>query len=445
MAEVAEPILKRIMPHSTEAEQSVIGGMVIDPQSISMISEIIPDGEMFYNRSYGAVYDAMLELHKEGRAIDIVTLQDKLKEKNVPSEVSSLEFIRDLITSVPTSANVKHYANIVAEKSTLRDLIRVTEDITNSCYQGKENLTDLLEETEKKVFKIAQRRNMGELVPIDQVVMESLEMIEKAAKTTGDVTGLATGFIDLDHKTAGLQPGNLVLIAARPAMGKTSFVLSLAKNVVTNLKKPLVMFSLEMSKAELVNRLLSMDSKVDSQKFKTGQLTEGDWESLIESGGNIGNSPLILDDTSTTIGEIRSKCRKLKLEKDIQLVIIDYLQLMNGSGKSDSRQQEISEISRALKLMAKELKVPVIALSQLSRQVEGRPDHRPMLSDLRESGAIEQDADVVLFIYRDAVYHPDTDKKNIAEIIISKQRSGPIGTVELAWLPEYTQFGNLAR
>ena len=235
------------------------------------------------------------------------------------------------------------------------------------------------------------------------------------------------------------------MIAARPAMGKTSFVLSLAKNVILNLRKPIVMFSLEMSKAELVNRLLSMDSKVDSQKFKTGQLNEGDWESLIESGGNIGNSPLILDDTATTIGEIRSKCRKLKMENDIQLVIIDYLQLMNGNGRTDSRQQEISEISRALKLMAKELKVPVIALSQLSRQVESRPDHRPMLSDLRESGAIEQDADVVLFIYRDEVYNKDSDKKGVAEIIIAKQRSGPIGTVELAWLPEYTQFGNLAR
>ncbi len=445
MAEMDEAVIKRIMPHSTEAEQSVIGGMIIDPQIINLISEIIPEGSCFYNRSYGAVYDAMLELHKQGRAVDIVTLQDRLREKEVPQDVASLEFIRDLIASVPTSANTKHYASIVAEKSTLRDLIKVTEDITRECYQAKENLTDILEDTEKKVFQIVQKRNVGEITPIDQVVMESLEIIEKAAQTTGDVTGLATGFIDLDHKTAGLQPGNLVLIAARPAMGKTSFVLSLAKNVILNLRKPIVMFSLEMSKTELVNRLLSMDSKVDSQKFKTGQLTEGDWESLIESGGNIGNSQLILDDTATTIGEIRSKCRKLKLEKDIQLVIIDYLQLMNGNGRTDSRQQEISEISRALKLMAKELKVPVIALSQLSRQVEGRPDHRPMLSDLRESGAIEQDADVVLFIYRDEVYNPDTDRKNIAEIIISKQRSGPIGTVELAWLPEYTQFGNLAR
>lgn len=445
MPEVDEKVLKKIMPHSLEAERSVVGGLFIDPHSIGIVSEILADGSLFYNNAYGALFDTMLELNKEGRAIDVLTVQDKLNNNDVPNVLKDPNFIMELVVSVPTAANIKYYADIVAEKATLRDLIKVTEEITNNCYQSKENVSELLEDTEKKVFKIVQRRNIGELTPIDQVVLESLSMIEKAAKTTGDVTGLASGFIDLDHRTAGFQPGNLVLIAARPAMGKTSFVLSLAKNVIINQKKPLVMFSLEMSKAELVNRLLSMDSRVDSQKFKTGQLNDADWESLIESGGNIGKSKLILDDTSTTIGEIRSKCRKLKLEQDIQLVIIDYLQLMNGNGRSDSRQQEISEISRALKLLAKELQIPVIALSQLSRQVESRPDHRPMLSDLRESGAIEQDADVVLFIYRDEVYHPDTEKKNVAEIIIAKQRSGPIGTVELTWLAEYTQFANMAR
>ena len=445
MPDIDDAVIKKIMPHSTEAEESVIGGMLIDPASINVVSEIILDGSLFYNRSYGSLYDAMLALNKEGRAVDIVTLQDRLKEMNVPENVSSLDYIRDLVVSVPTAANVKHYANIVAEKATLRELIKVTEEISKDCYQGNEGITELLEETEKKVFKIVQRRNMGEITPINDVVMDSLMQIEKASKIDGEVTGLASGFIDLDRRTAGFQPGNLVLIAARPAMGKTSFVLSLAKNVVIRNQKPLVMFSLEMSKTELANRLLSMDSHVDSQKFKTGDLNEADWESLVESGGKLSESPLILDDTSTTIGEIRSKCRKLKLEKDIQLVIIDYLQLMNGNGKSDSRQQEISEISRALKLMAKELQIPVIALSQLSRQVESRPDHRPMLADLRESGAIEQDADVVLFIYRDEVYNKDTEKKDQAEIIIAKQRSGPIGTVELAWLPQYTQFANLAR
>lgn len=438
----SEKAIKRIKPHNDKAELSVIGGIMINNTKFSMVSEILADGSQFYNRNYGIMYDCMLELKKEGRTIDELTLADKLKDKDVPESVYSDENMANIIINTSTAANVEHYAAIVAEKALLRNLISVTEGIADECYNRTDNINSLLEETEKKVFKIVQTRNMGETVPINKVVLDSLKMIEKAAKVTGDVTGLATGFTDLDRKTAGLQPGNLVLIAARPAMGKTSFVLSLAKNVVIKLNKPIAMFSLEMSKNELVNRLLSMDSRVDSQKFKTGQLTEGDWESLVESGSNLGNSQLILDDTSTTIGEIRSKCRKWKLENDIQLVIIDYLQLMNGNGRTDSRQQEISEISRALKLLAKELQIPVIALSQLSRAVEGRPDHRPMLSDLRESGAIEQDADMVMFIYRDEVYNKDTEKKNVAEIIIAKQRSGPIGTVELTWLPQYTQFVN---
>lgn len=438
-----EQLVNKIMPHNIEAEKSVLGGLIMDPAKMTIVQEIIPDGTLFYNKQYGSIYDAMLTLCKSGRAIDPVTLPNQLKEMNLPEEVYDGATLAGIIAGAFTSANVKHYADIVAEKATLRELIRATEEISNSCYKGAGNIADILDDTEKKIFRIVQKKNVGELTPIDQVVMDSLDIIEKASKVKGDVTGLATGFIDLDRKTSGFQPGNLVLIAARPAMGKTSFVLSLAKDVVIRQNKPIALFSLEMSKTELVNRLLSMDSKVDSQKFKTGQLNEADWESLIESAGNVGNSKLILDDSSFSIGEIRSKCRKLKIEKDIQLVIIDYLQLMNGSGRSDSRQQEISEISRALKLMAKDLGIPVIALSQLSRQVEQRPDHRPMLSDLRESGAIEQDADCVLFIYRDEVYHSDTEDKNIAELIIAKQRSGPIGTVKLAWLPEYTQFASL--
>lgn len=440
---MADEIVKRIMPHNTEAEKAILGGLLMNSEKMKIVEEIVPNGSFFYNAQFGIVYDVMLELYKEGRALDNITVSDRLREKNVPDEINNVGFFADLIANSMTAANIKHYAEVVYEKATLRELITTTEQISNTCYSGNENIADILEDTEKKIFKIVQKKNVGELTPIDQVVMDSLDVIEKAAKTTGDVTGLATGFIDLDRRTAGFQPGNLVLIAARPAMGKTSFVLSLAKNVVINQNKPIALFSLEMSKTELVNRLLSMDSRVDSQKFKTGQLNEADWECLIESAGTVGNSPLILDDSSFSIGEIRSKCRKLKIEKDIQLVIIDYLQLMNGSGRTDSRQQEISEISRALKLMAKDLGIPVIALSQLSRQVEQRTDHRPMLSDLRESGAIEQDADCVLFIYRDEVYHPDTQDKNIAELIIAKQRSGPIGTVKLAWLPEYTQFASL--
>ncbi|MBE5869075.1 MAG: replicative DNA helicase [Lachnospiraceae bacterium] len=440
-----ESVLKRILPHSVEAEQSVIGSMIMDREAIVVASELIT-GEDFYNKQYGIVFETMIELNNEGRPVDLVTLQDRLKEKDVPPEVSSLEFVRDLITAVPTSANIKHYANIVAEKSTLRKLIRLNEEIANTCYLGKENLEVILEETEKKIFQLVQKRNTGDFVPIRQVVMNAMEKIEKASKNKGAVTGIPTGFVDLDYKTAGLQPSDLVLIAARPSMGKTAFVLNVAEYMAFKQDNTVAIFSLEMSKEQLVNRLFAMQSRVDSQHIRTGQLSDQEWEKLIESAGIIGKSKLIIDDTpGISIAELRSKCRKFKLEHNLSIVIIDYLQLMSGSGKTDSRQQEISDISRSLKGLARELNVPVVALSQLSRAVEQRPDHRPMLSDLRESGAIEQDADVVMFLYRDDYYNHDTDKKDIAEVIIAKQRNGPIGTVELAWLPNYTKFANLQK
>ncbi len=445
MAELEEAILKRVLPHSIEAEQSVIGSMVMDAEAITVASEIIT-GDDFYNKQYGVVFETMVELHNSGKPVDIVTLQNSLKEKNVPAEVSSLEFLRDLITSVPTSANVKSYANIVAENSTLRKLIRLTEEIENTCYARKEPLEVILEETEKKVFSLVQKRNTGEIVPIRQVVVNAMAKIESAAKSKGTVTGIPTGFLDLDRRTAGLQPSDLILIAARPSMGKTAFVLNIAQHVAFRQNMAVAIFSLEMSKEQLVNRMFSLESKVDAQNLRTGQLSESDWEQLVESAADIANSHLIIDDTpGISIAEMRSKCRKFKMDHDLKLIIIDYLQLMSGSGKTESRQQEISEISRSLKALARELSVPVIALSQLSRAVEQRPDHRPMMSDLRESGAIEQDAEVVMFIYRDDYYHPDTDKKGIAEIITAKQRNGPIGTDELVWLPNYTQFANKAR
>ena len=446
MAAADEAILKRVLPHSIEAEQSVIGSMIMDREAIVVASEIIT-GEDFYNRQYGVLFETMVELNDSGRPVDLVTLQDKLREKDVPPEISSLEFIRDLITAVPTSANVKYYAGIVAEKSTLRKLIRLNEEIANTCYAGKEGLEEILETTEKKVFDLVQRRNTGDFVPIRQVVMNALEKIENAAKTSGTVTGIPTGFIDLDYRTAGLQPSDLILIAARPSMGKTAFVLNIAQYVAFHEHMCTAIFSLEMSKEQLVNRLFSLESRVDAQALRTGNLSDSDWEKLIEGAGTIGNSELIIDDTpGISIAEMRSKCRKYKLEHDLKLIIIDYLQLMSGSGRgSDSRQQEISEISRSLKGLARELNVPVLALSQLSRAVEQRTDKRPMLSDLRESGAIEQDADVCMFIYRDDYYNPDTEDKNIAEIIIAKQRNGPIGTVRLAWMPQYTRFGNELR
>ncbi|MCH5248839.1 MAG: replicative DNA helicase [Lachnospiraceae bacterium] len=440
-----EALLKRILPHSIEAEQSVIGSMIMDREAIIVASEII-GGDDFYSRQYGILFETMVELNDEGKPVDLVTLQDRLKEKDVPPEVSSLEFVRDLITAVPTSANIKYYANIVAEKSTLRKLIKLNEEIANTCYVGKESLEVILEDTEKRVFDLVQRRNTEDFMPIRQIVMNAMDRIERASHNKGNVTGIATGFIDLDYRTAGMQPSDLILVAARPSMGKTAFVLNIAEYVAFKQNQTVAIFSLEMSKEQLVNRLFSMESKVDSQHLRTGNLSDEEWEKLIESAGVIGKSNLIIDDTpGISISELRSKCRKYKLEHGLEMIIIDYLQLMTGSGRTDSRQQEISDISRSLKALARELNVPVIALSQLSRAVEQRPDHRPMLSDLRESGAIEQDADVVMFIYRDDYYNKDTEKKNIAEIIIAKQRNGPIGTIELVWLPDFTKFGNLQK
>ena len=446
MPAAEEALLKRVLPHSIEAEQSVIGAMIMDREAITVTSEII-SGDDFYSRQYGVVFDAMVELNDEGKPVDVVTLSDKLKEKDVPPEVSSLEFLKDLLNANFTSANVRYYANIVAEKATLRKLIRLNEEIANACYTGKESLETILEDTEKRVFELVQKRNTGEFVPIRQVVMNALDKIEQASKNNGNVTGLATGFLDLDFRTAGMQPSDLILVAARPSMGKTAFVLNIAEHMAFKENYTVAIFSLEMSKEQLVNRLFSLESRVDSQHLRTGNLSDAEWEKLIESAGVIGKSNLIIDDTpGISISELRSKCRKYKLEHDLKIIIIDYLQLMSGSGRgSESRQQEISDISRSLKALARELHVPVIALSQLSRAVEQRPDHRPMLSDLRESGAIEQDADVVMFIYRDDYYNHDTEKKGIAEIIIAKQRNGPIGTVELVWLPDYTKFANLER
>lgn len=443
MPAMEENVIKRILPHSIEAEQSVIGSMIMDREAIVTASELVT-GEDFYNRQYGILFETMVELNDAGSPVDLVTLQNKLREKDVPPEVSSLEFVRDLIAAVPTSANIKYYAAIVAEKSTLRKLIRLNEEIANTCYAEKESLEYILEDTEKRVFQLVQKRSTDDYVPIRQVVMNAMNRIEMAAKNKGSVTGIPTGFIDLDYRTAGMQPSDLILIAARPSMGKTAFELNLAQYMAFKKNLTVAIFSLEMSKEQLVNRMFSLESSVDAQKLRIGQLNDQEWERLIESAGTIGKSRLIIDDTpGISIAELRSKCRKYKLEHDLSIIMIDYLQLMSGGGRSESRQQEISEISRSLKALARELNVPVIALSQLSRAVEQRPDHRPMLSDLRESGAIEQDADVVMFLYRDDYYNHDTDKKGISEVIIAKQRNGPIGTVELAWLPEYTKFANL--
>ena len=441
-----ENIIKRIQPHSPEAEQSVIGSMIMSEDAIDVASEKLT-GDDFYHRQYGVLFDAMVELHTEGKPVDLITLQNKLREKDVPPELAGIDAIREIMDIVPTSANVKNYAEIVYEKSVLRRLIKITEGITNECYQGKGALNDVLADTEKKIFGLLQNQQSGEMESIKSIVMRTIDSIEAVAKNKGTVTGVETGFYDLDAMTAGFQKSDLIIVAARPSMGKTAFVLNIAEYAAVKHDTPVAIFSLEMSKDQLVKRILAMNSHVDSQDIRTGNLEDEDWAKLVESAANISKSKLLIDDTpGISVMELRSKCRKMKLENNIGMIIIDYLQLMSGSkNNGESQQQVISDISRSLKAIAREINVPVIALSQLSRAVEQRPDKRPMLSDLRESGAIEQDADVVMFIYRDDYYNKDSEDKGISEIIIGKQRNGPTGTVKLHWESKLTKFQNLLR
>lgn len=445
MAELDENIIKRVIPHSQEAEQSVIGSMLRDRDAVITATELLNDGD-FYQRQYAILFEAMRELFNEAKPIDIVTLQDKLKSrKDVPAELTGTDFLKDIMLSVATSANIRSYCNIVKEKAVLRALIHTNEDIASMCYSGTEDVETILAQTEKKIFDLLQRRNTREFTPIEDVAMNVLHNIERASRLKDPITGVPTGFLDLDYRTAGLQKSDLILIAARPSMGKTAFVLNILDYVGVRRNMPAMVFSLEMSKEQLVNRMLSLETLIDADKLRKGTLTDEDWGTLIEGIDKISGANIIIDDTpGISVAELRSKCRKVKLEKGLSLVMIDYLQLMTGSGgkSSESRQQEISEISRSLKALAREMDCPVIALSQLSRACEQRPDHRPMLSDLRESGAIEQDADIVMFLYRDDYYNKDTEHPNEAEVIIAKQRNGPIGTVTLLWQPQYTRFVN---
>lgn len=438
-----EALVKRIMPHSVEAEQAVIGSMLMDNEAVAAASDMLIK-EDFYTGQYGILFEAIAQLHAEGKPADLIQVQEKVKQNGAPPEISGMEFLRDILTSVPTSANIRHYAKIVKDKATMRRLIKAAQDIEESCYGGRDELEDVLFNAEKNVNAITQTGGSGEFQPIGEVVIEALDRMQAASSAGGKITGIATGFTDLDYKMAGLQNSDLILIAARPSVGKTAFALNIAHNVSVKHDITTAIFSLEMSKLQLVNRIISMESKVDSKNIRTGNLSPSEWASIAEGASNVGMSGLIIDDTpGISIGELRAKCRKLKRDNNLGLVIIDYIQLMTGGGKSESRQQEVSEISRALKGIARELNVPVIALSQLSRAVESRPDKRPMLSDLRESGAIEQDADVVMFIYRDEYYNKDTDRKGEAEIIIAKQRNGPTGTVNLAYIADFTKFANL--
>ncbi|MCI6699494.1 replicative DNA helicase [Porcincola intestinalis] len=442
-----EELIKRILPHDQAAESSVIGSMMMDPEAISVAQKYLSPDD-FYQKSFGLLFSAIVSLDNEGQPVDSVTIQNRLREMDAPENIATDSYLAQLVTAVPTSTNIEYYAKIVADKSRLRTMIRTMESLTNSCYLNRESVQALMAETEEKMFRVLQTKESQDYVPIQDVVMEEISKISAAARQNSSVTGLSTGFADLDFKTSGFQPSDLILIAARPSMGKTAFALNIGDYMAIRQHKNVAIFSLEMSKGQLVRRLFAQEANIDAQKLRNGNLASTEWDSLIAGADMIGKSGLIIDDTpGITVPEMRSKCRRYKLEQGLDIIIIDYLQLMSGSSKrsSDSRQQEISEISRSLKGLARELNVPVVALSQLSRAVEQRPDHRPVLSDLRESGAIEQDADVVMFLYREDYYKPDTERKGIADCIIAKQRNGPLGDVELAWLPEYTKFASIER
>ena len=438
-----EALIKRIPPHDTDAEKSVIGAMLMNRNAVVTASETL-HAEDFYQQQFGVIFEAMKEMYDDDKPIDIVTLHDKLKEKNLPAELSGPDFLRDIVRAVQTSANVASYAEIVREKAILRRLIETAQKIENDCYLEVKDTATIMDETERDIFRVMQQKPVDDYRTTKDIVLDTLERIENASKSHSAVTGLASGFTDLDAKTAGFQKSDLILLAARPSMGKTAFALNIVTMLAVRKKIPVAMFSLEMSKEQLMNRILAQESHVDSNNIRTGQLRDEEWMKLVEAAGAISDSTLIIDDTpGITISELRSKARKYKLDADIQIIFIDYLQLMAGNGRTDNRQQEISDISRALKSLARELNIPIVALSQLNRSVEQREDHRPMLSDLRESGAIEQDADVVMFIYRDEYYHHDSEDQGIAEIIVAKQRNGSIGTIKLVWLPQFTQFVNM--
>ena len=438
--------MPRVFPHDLEAEQAIIGSMLTDRDAVISSIEVLKE-EDFYREDNRAIYSAILNLYNRSEPIDIITVKAELESMGKFEQVGGLEYLAELPEKVPTTANAEKYIKIVEEKSILRRLIKTANEIIELGYSPTEDVEDIMEGAEKKIFDIMQQKNQKSYTPIKDVLVESFTKLEELYNRKQHITGVPTGFSELDYKTAGLHGSDLILIAARPAMGKTAFALNIATNASVRAKVPVAVFSLEMSKDQLVNRILCSEAMVDSNKVRTGKLEENDWTKLAESIGPLSEAEIYIDDTpGISVTEIRAKCRKLKLEKNIGMVVIDYLQLVQGSNKRNgSREQEISEISRSLKILAKELNVPVIALSQLSRAAEQRPDHRPMLSDLRESGAIEQDADIVMFLYRDDYYNEDSEKKDIAEVIIAKHRGGSTGTVELLWLGSYTKFVNLEK
>ena len=438
--------LAKIPPHDIDAEQAVLGSMLTDKDAVNAAIETLKE-DAFYREDNRAIYQAIINLYSKSEPIDIITLKDELESMDKFEQVGGYEYLASLPDKVPTTANVQKYIKIVEEKAILRKLIKTANEIIELGYDPAEDVEDIMDNAEKKIFDIMQSKNQKGYTPIKDVLVESFTKLEELYNRKQHITGVPTGFVELDYKTAGLHGSELILVAARPAMGKTAFALNIATNAALRGNAPVAIFSLEMSKDQLVNRILCSEAMVDSNKVRTGKLEEDDWVKLAGAIGPLSESEIYIDDTpGISVMEIRTKCRKLKMEKNIGLVVIDYLQLVQGSNKRQaSREQEISEISRSLKILAKEINVPVIALSQLSRAVEQRPDHRPMLSDLRESGAIEQDADIVMFLYRDDYYNKESEKKGIAEVIIAKQRGGSTGTVKLYWMGNYTKFVNLEK
>lgn len=438
-------VVAKSQPNDILAEQAVLGAMLVDKDAVVASIEVLKKDD-FYREDNKEIFDTMLELYGIGKNIDMITVKDQLSLRGTLEKVGGVEYIASLVDNVPAVSNIENYVKIVEEKSVIRNLIKTANEIIKNGYSGTEDVDTLVEQAEKRIFDVVQERNSRGYSSVKEVLINVFDEIEELCKSGKSISGLESGFVDLDAKTSGLNKSALIIVAARPAMGKSAFVLNIASYVARHQKTPVMIFNLEMSKEEVTKRILCAESQVDSSKVKNATLDSEDWIKLGETSGIISDMPIYIDDTpGLSSAELRAKCRKAKLEKNIGLVIIDYLQLMESKSKSPSRQQEVSEISRSLKILAKELQVPVIALSQLSRAAEARTDHRPMLSDLRESGSIEQDADIVMFLHREDYYDENTEKKNIAEVIVAKNRSGSTGTVELAWQPEFTKFANLYR
>ncbi len=438
-------ILDKIPPQNLEAEMAVLGSMLMDEDAISVAAELL-DINSFYRDTHRKIFEAMLGLYSSNKAVDLITLTDELKRQGALDEIGGVSFLTGLVNSVPTSANIAHYVSIVKEKSILRSLINNSTRIVSSCYESEGNIDEVVDNAQRLIFEVTDRKISGSYVHLKEIIKDTIETIDRLYQKKTHVTGLPTGFIDFDIKTAGLQDSDLIVVAGRPSMGKSAFAMGIAEHVGVVEKVPIAFFSLEMSKEQLVQRLLCAHAKVDAHKVRTGYLSTSDWPRLTAAAGKLSEAPIYIDDTpAMSVMELRAKARRLKAHHDIHLIILDYMQLMRGSVGIENRQQEISEISRSLKSLARELGIPIVAISQLSRAVERRDDRRPQLSDLRESGAIEQDADVVVLLLREDYYNPTPDNQGTAEIIIAKQRNGPVGSIRLAFIKEYTRFENIAR